>query len=174
MKKNIIDRVNIIHRILKEKYSESEYSKTCPIFIKEYFDYNKIEYVKNEFIPNLPYSIRGLYFIPMRIDYSNMLYLFPRENKKVIQKPVKKKTIFRIMKTMKPDVYELYLKDDDNLIKKGTALVQNIDLSHKLFEYFENKEQIDEVKVECKFDEKFQKWIPICKTDDEISSIYDL
>ena len=173
-KKNIIDRVNILHNILKEKYTESEYSNTCPIFIKEYFDYNKIEYVKNEFIPNLPYSIRGLYFIPMRIDYSNMLYLFPRENKKIIQKSVKKKTVFRIMKTMKPDVYELYLKDDDNLIKKGTALVQNIDLSHKLFEYFENKEQTDEVKVECKFDEKFQKWIPICKTDDEISSIYDL
>ena len=173
-KKNIIDRVNIVHHILENKYSESEYSKTCPIFIKEYFDYNKIEYVKNEFIPNLPYSIRGLYFIPMRIDYSNMLYLFPRENKKVIQKPIKKKTIFRIMKTMKPDVYELYLKDDDNLIKKGTALVQNIDLSHKLFEYFENKDQMDEIKVECKFDEKFKKWIPICKTDDEISSIYDL
>lgn len=172
-KKNIIDRVNIIHQILDNKYSESEYSKTCPIFVKKYFDYNKIDYVKKEFIPKLPYSIRGIYFIPMRIDYSNMLYLFPKENK-TIKKSEKKKTIFRIMKTMKPDVYELYLKDDDNLIKKGTALVQNIELSHKLFQYFENKEQTDEIKVECRFDEKFQKWIPICKTEGEISSIYDL
>ena len=131
--------------------------------------------IKEEYIDKLSYNTRGIYFIPMRTDYSNMLYLFPKNNKN-IQKlpPVKKKIIFRIMKTMKPDVYELYLKDDENLIKKGVALVQNIELSHKLFGYFENKEQIDEVKVECRYDQKFQKWIPVSKSDEEISSIYDL
>jgi len=175
-KKSIIDRVNTIHKILDNKYSESDYSNICPLFVKEYFDYNQIDYVKNDLIPKLPYFIRGIYFIPMRVDYSNMLYLFPKENQNKIvnRKPVKKKTVFRIMKTMKSDVYELYLKDDDDLIKIGIALVQNIELSHKLFQYFENKEQIDEVKVECKYDSKFQKWIPVCKTDDKISSIYDI
>jgi hypothetical protein len=179
MKKiSIIDRINNIHEMLNLNFEENEYSKSCPIRVKKYFDYNQINNVKDEYIKKLPYNTRGIYFIPMRTDYSNMLYLFPKniKNNKNILKlpPVKKKIIFRIMKTMKPDVYELYLKDDDNLIKKGVALVQNIELSHKLFSYFENKEQVDEVKVECKYDQKFKKWIPISKSDEEISSIYDL
>ena len=78
------------------------------------------------------------------------------------------------MKTLKPDVYELYLKEDENLIKKGTALVQTIELSHKLFSYFENKEQVDEVKVECKYNDIFKKWVPLCLSKEEVSSIYDL
>ena len=36
------------------------------------------------------------------------------------------------MKTLKTDVYELYLKDGDNLVKKGVALIQNTELSHKI------------------------------------------
>ena len=41
-------------------------------------------------------------------------------------------------------------------------MVQTIELSHKLFSYFENKEQIDEVKVECKYNDIFKKWVPLC------------
>ena len=183
MKKNIIiDRVNTIHEVFEKDYSESEYTQHCPIFIKKYFDYKDINHVRNDFMKKLPYPTRGLYFIPLRADYSNMLYLFPKQDNmkhkmkhdKVANKPVKKKYIFRIMKTMKSDVYELYLKEEENLIKKGTALVQNIELSHKLYTYFENKAQTDEVRVECKYDEKFKKWVPVSKSEGEITSVYEL
>jgi hypothetical protein len=78
------------------------------------------------------------------------------------------------MKTMKPDVYELYLKDEENLVKKGIALVQTTELSHKLFSFFENKNQMNEVKVKCKLNEEFGKWVPLELSQNEISSVYDL
>tara|TARA_Y100000287_G_C14203457_1_gene346815 strand:- start:261 stop:1232 length:972 start_codon:yes stop_codon:yes gene_type:complete len=179
MKKTvIIDRINSINDIFENDFSETEYSKICPLFVKKYFDYNKVHEVKNKFIPSLPYNIRGVYFVPMRVDYSNILYLFPKDDKlnnlpqqKQDIKIDKNTKIFRIMKTMKPDVYELYLNDGDNLVKKGIALVQNTELSHKLLSYFENKTQMDEVKVECKLDTNFNKWKPICLSDKEISQV---
>ena len=132
-KTSIIDRVNKIYEMLENKYSENSYSETCPLFVKRYFDYKEISFVKNEFIPNLPYNIRGIYFIPLRVDYSNILYLFPRETVKENTKNVSNSNkVFRVMKTLKTDVYELYLKDGDNLVKKGVALIQNTELSHKI------------------------------------------
>jgi hypothetical protein len=184
----IIDRLNSIHSIFREEYVDNEYSKTCPIFIKKYFDYKDIESVQQKFIPKLSYNTRGFYFVPMRTDYSKILYLLPRDNKQnskvggsiskvgcstnknknkhnVLEKDI---FTFRIMKTMKPDVYELYLKEE------GVALVQTTELSHKLFSFFENKTQMSEVKVECKLNEEFKKWVPLGLSKKEISSIYDL
>ena len=194
----IIDRVNSIHSIFSEEYTTNEYSKSCPIFIKKYFDYKDIESVQNDFIPKLSYNTRGFYFVPLRADYSKILYLFPRDNKqnsnnvggsisnKISVSTNKNKNkhkhnvlakdifTFRIMKTMKPDVYELYLMEGDNLIKKGIALVQTTELSHKLLSFFENKDQMSEVKVECKLNEEFNKWVPLKLSKKEISSVYDL
>ena len=75
------------------------------------------------------------------------------------------------MKTMKPDVYDLYLTKDDSLIKSGIALVQNIELSHSLLSWFQNKDFDSEVLVECKYNEYFKKWEPISLSDDPISEI---
>ena len=184
----IIDRLNTIHSIFKEEYVSNEYSKTCPIFIKKYFDYKEIQSVKNDFIPKLPYNIRGFYFVPMRTDYSKILYLFPIDKKNMNTKNtkntkntnmkkinnLKESYTFRIMKTMKPDVYELYLKEEDNLVKKGIALVQTTELSHKLISFFENKNQMNDVRVECEFNDYFKKWVPTKLSSSEITSVYDL
>lgn len=167
-KTNVIDRINKIYKLLDDKYTENHYSKTCPLFVKRYFDYKDSDYVKNEFIPKLPYKIRGIYFVPMRVDYSNILYLFPKETEKKIVKKSDTK-VFRIIKTLKTDVYELYLKDNENLVKKGVALVQSTDLSHKLYSIFENKSPTDEVKIECKYNNHFNKWVPINLTQKPIS-----
>ena len=73
----------------------------------------------------------------MRVDYSNILYIFKeKDSVKLVEKPKKSTKCFRIMKTMKPDVYELYLKEGDNLVKQGNALVQTIETSHKILEFF--------------------------------------
>tara|TARA_B100001287_G_C22647488_1_gene513476 strand:- start:8 stop:964 length:957 start_codon:yes stop_codon:yes gene_type:complete len=170
-KTSIIDRINIIYKILDNKYSENSYSETCPLFVKRYFDYKEISFVKDEFIPNLPYNIRGIYFIPLRVDYSNILYLFPRENVKKNTAVSNSNKVFRVMKTMKTDVYELYLKDGDNLVKKGIALIQDTELSHKILSYFEEKNNTDEVKIECKYNKDFDKWIPITLSNKEITDV---
>lgn len=171
-KTSIIDRINIIYNMLANKYNENSYSETCPLFVKRYFDYNEISFVKDEFIPNLPYNVRGIYFIPLRVDYSNILYLFPRETVKENTNTVSNSNkVFRVMKTLKTDVYELYLKDGDNLVKKGIALIQNTELSHKILSYFEDKNNTDEVKIECKYNKDFDKWIPITLSNKEITDV---
>tara|TARA_Y100000590_G_C15606516_1_gene972136 strand:- start:186 stop:1142 length:957 start_codon:yes stop_codon:yes gene_type:complete len=174
MKKTIIiDRINTIHNSLSEYYTENDFTNTCPLFVKKYFDYKDIHYVLNEFAPQLDYNTRGLYFIPLRIDYSNILYIFPKESNLVIMKKETKKITkcFRIMKTMKPDVYDLYLSNGDNIIKQGIALVQTTLLSHTLLQYFENKNYDDEILVECKFNDNFKKWEPISLSDGPIDEI---
>ena len=190
----IIDRINIIHLLLENNFKVTDYSKVCPIFVKKYFDYKQIVDTYEKFIPNLPYNTRGLYFVPLRTDYSKILYLFSRDqslisdnkNKKGVKKkefkkefkkdnPKKeKKNIFRIVETLKPDVYELYLKEDDNLIKHGNALVQTIETSHNILEFFKDKDPMDEIKVECKLNLKFNKWVPIRLSNEQITSVYDL
>ena len=155
----IIDRINTIHTILTNQFTENDFHLTCPLFIKKYFDYKDIHYAINEFAPQLDYNTRGIYFVPLRVDYSNILYIFPKESNPVVMKETKKTTkCFRIMKTMKPDVYELYLNDKDNIIKQGIALVQTIVLSHTILNYFNDKSFDDEILVECNFHERFKKW----------------
>ena len=200
MKKVIVmDRMNQIHKTLTEDFLDTEFSKTCPIHIKKYFDYKSVDHVMNHFIPKLPYNIRGFYFVPLRTTYSKILYLFPNDSNnlkiknhqkidkqssakklpkveaQVMKKKVKKDYLtFRIMKTLKSDVYELYLKDEDNLKKQGVALVQTTHMSHQLFSYFENKNQLDEVYVKCKKNPRFRKWEPYELSHETISNITEI
>lgn len=169
-KTNIIDRMNIIHQIFDTKYTPGEFSNTCPPFVKKYFDYKDVSYVFNEYIPNLDYETRGLYFVPIRVDYSNILYIFKdKDSVKLVEKPKKTTKCFRIMKTMKPDVYELYGLKSGDLTKLGIALVQTTLLSHSLLTWFQDKDFDSEILVECKYNEYFKKWEPISLSEDPIS-----
>lgn len=171
-KTNIIDRMNIIHQIFDTKYTPSEFSNTCPPFVKKYFDYKDVSYVFNDFIPNLDYETRGLYFVPMRVDYSNILYIFKEDDSvKLVEKSKKSTKCFRIMKTMKPDVYELYGLKSDILTKIGIALVQTTLLSHSILSWFQDKDFDSEVLVECKYNEYFKKWEPVSLSDECIDEI---
>jgi len=171
-KTNIIDRMNTIHQIFDKKYTPGEFSNTCPPFVKKYFDYKDVSYVFNEYIPNLDYETRGLYFVPMRVDYSNILYIFKdKDSVKLVEKPKKTTKCFRIMKTMKPDVYELYGLKSEVLTKMGIALVQTTLLSHSLLTWFQDKDFDSEILVECKYNEYFKKWEPVSLSDECISEI---
>ena len=70
--------------------------------------------------------------------------------------------VFKIMKTDIPDIYNLYCVDDNNsLIKKSIALVPNIKISHYLYNTFITNPNNFELKIECKYSQTFEKWIPI-------------
>ena len=66
--------------------------------------------------------------------------------------------IFRIVKTTKPDVYDLYKKKNDEFTRQGILLVQSLKESHLLGEYFRNKTSVDEIMIECDYDNYFNKW----------------
>lgn len=185
----VMDRMNEIHNFIESNLLDSDFNSICQIQIKKYFDYCDYRYIMEEFIPKLSYFIRGFYLVPVKVKYSKILYLFQRNQNKNIefhsskQKETKEKIVkenkkekkdylvFRLLKTLKPDVYELYLKDNDSLKKKGIALVQTIELSQKLSKYCRSSE---EIYVKCRFNDNFKKWEPFEKTKESPSSIQDL
>ena len=122
---NIIDRMNEINMMFENDIIDDSFMKNCSFEIKRYFDYKDINYINKDFIPLLTYNIRGYYFIPMNVKYSKILYLLDKlNNNNNIEKSIvnpkkmmirsKNDNIFRIIKTTKPDVYDLLKKTGDD------------------------------------------------------------
>lgn len=154
---SIINRVNKLYELFQSS-KKSEFYSICPIFVKKYFDYKDIEYVLNTFIPNLNYDIKGIYFVPLRTNYSNILYLFPKDKDFIVSQS--KDVVCKIEKTLKPDVYELYLKEGDNYKNLGIALIQTIDMSQLLIQEFKKSKGEKDIFVQCRKNEYFNKWEP--------------
>ena len=164
--KQIIERMNIVNEIFTNKYIDDSFCNICPIMIKRFFDYSDIDYILNEFIPNLNYRVRGLYFIPLKSSYSKILYFFnDTEYKNINYRKSKNKNIsFRIIKSLKPEIFDLYLNNEtkDSIIKHGHASIPNIKISKWLKELTSSKK---DVNVECYLNKEFNKWVPTKETD---------
>ena len=162
--KQITERMNIINDIILNKYIDDTFCNICPIKIKRYFDINQIKYITEEFIDNLDYRIRGLYFVPLKTSYAKILYMFNDDEYKKSNYKNKTTINFKIVKTIKPDVYELYLNNEtkSSIIKHSYASIPNIKTSLWLKELFDQKEDII---VECKLNKRFNKWSPIKETN---------
>ena len=168
----IMDRMNLINDIFEKNYNSDSFCDVCPIQIKRFFDYSEKDYLMNEFIPQLDYGTRGFYFVPLKCSYSKILYLFKEGDLKKPVKQTKNTLNFMIQKTMKRDVYELYLQGPTNIVKHGIACVPNLKCSQLLRSLC--NELSDELIVECKFNPKFKKWEPIQKTNEKMSLVSDI
>lgn len=161
--KTIIERMNMIHLMISNEYVDDSFCNICPIQVKKYFDYKDYDTIIDEFIPSLNYPVRGVYFVPLKPSYSKILFLFPRDEyqKKTIDynKKVNKNIHFKIVKTLKPDVYELYLKGNNNIVKNGIACIPDFKTSEFINDMFEQDKE--EFFVECSLNDKFKKWQPI-------------
>ena len=162
--KQITERMNIINDIIINKYIDDTFCNICPIKIKRYFDINQIKYITEEFIDKLDYRVRGLYFVPLKTSYAKILYIFKDDEYKKSNYKNKTTINFKIVKTIKPDVYELYLNNENksSIIKHSYASIPNIKTSLWLKELFDQKEDII---VECKLNKRFNKWTPIKETN---------
>ena len=159
--KQITERMNLTNDIFMNEYINDSFCNICPIMIKKYFDYSDIDYIVNDFIPNLNYRVRGLYFIPLKSSYAKILYFFNKENEyKKINYRKSNNISFRIIKSLKPDIYELYLNNEtkDSIIKHSYASIPNIKTSKWLKELTDEKK---DVNVECYLNKEFNKWVPI-------------
>ena len=168
--KQITERMNLINNIILNEYIDDTFCNICPIKIKRFFNMNQIKYITEEFIDTLDYRIRGFYFVPLKSSYAKILYMF-NDNEYKKQNYKNKSTInFKIVKTIKPDIYELYLNNEtkSSTIKHSYATIPNIKTSKWLKTLFEEKNNI---MVECKLNKRFNKWQPIkeCQTIDCIS-----
>jgi hypothetical protein len=169
----IMDRMNMIHRLLENEYNSDSFCDICPIQVKKYFDFKDKEDIMKEFIPQLDYGTRGFYFIPLKSSYSKILYLF-KEGDLIVKKEKKDTVVCLIQNTMKRDVYDLYVQGPTNIVKHGIACIPTLRCSQMVRELFNEVDVSVDVYVECRFNDKFGKWEPLHKTTESISNIKDI
>ena len=178
LNKQIMDRINIINDIVLNKYKKDSFCDICPIRIKRYFDMNELEYVLTEFKEKLNYKNKGIYFIPLKNTYSKILYMFKDDEYKKINfnninnnnnnnNQDKNKINFKIIKSIKPEIFELYLKNanENGYIKYSYAHIPNIESSKFVNDLFQNVDDMDNIYVECEYYPLFNKWIPMKKVN---------
>lgn len=162
--KQITERMNIINNIFMNDYVDDSFCNICPIMIKKYFDYCDIDNIINDFIPKLNYRVRGFYFIPLKSTYAKILYFFSDHDYKKINYRKSTNISFRIMKSLKPEIFELYLNNEtkSSLVKHSHASIPNIKTSKWLKELTDVKK---DVNVECYLNKEFNKWVPTKETN---------
>jgi len=89
--KNIVTRLGKVYSMLTDMYNKDSHMEICPLYVKRLFSYHEMDTIFNEYIPQLNYKVRGIYFEGLknakrdrnnRLQNSNdHLYLFPRNMK---------------------------------------------------------------------------------------------
>ena len=173
-KSNIGIRFNNLYHLLSNNYQKDLEIEICPLSVKRLFYYSEFDYIFKEFIPNLPYDSRGLYFYTLNTKHSNYLHLFSNIKKSTIKKSnteiepkldlSKNKNdtipiVFGVKITEQPDIYDLYCLKDNVKCKYGIAHVSNLRSSKKLRKLFTNNDN-EIINMLCEYSEKFKKWEP--------------
>ena len=91
MKTNLIKRINRCIDIFDNQYIHDS-NNLCYIQIKRYFHYEQFDYMMKMFMPLLPYSCRGIYFVPLFLKFKEILFNFDNSLIKVNQKGKIQKT----------------------------------------------------------------------------------
>ena len=178
LKKNILERINTCYNLLDNQYKEDDIKDICPLRIKKIFAYSDYDKLVTMFIPNLKYSIRGLYFNTLNPKHNNHLFLYPNRpkntstsNKKTLTQNTKSKIgetstvkikTFELRKTIQPEIYDLYCLDNKEIVKYDVARISTLKISKLIYRLFSEK---DIVYVKCKFNSKFNKWEPYDECD---------
>jgi hypothetical protein len=84
---NLVKRLNMLYSLLKTQYIMDHYD-VCSFQVKKYFTYRELEYIIEEYIPQLKYTCRGIYFKPLFLKFKDILMNF---DDSLIQKVMKKK-----------------------------------------------------------------------------------
>ena len=73
---SLIDKIKLLYSILKNSYIKDSFIDICYLKIKRYFNYNELNYVIENFIPNSNYKILGIYFHPLSTNIRTIKFLF--------------------------------------------------------------------------------------------------
>ena len=168
----VMDRINNCNDILENKYIDDNFCNICPLSIKRFFDIQEVESVIHDFIPKLTYRVKGFYFVPLKTSYAKILYLLKDNDYQQVNSVSKSLISFRIIKTVKADIYELYLYNEQrsSIIKHSYATVTNTEKSQWLKDLTERN---DECIVECKYNTLFKKWEPV-KEGSAVDTVIDV
>lgn len=174
LKETISNRINKLYEILDKNYRADQYLDICPLVVKRFFSYNEYNELLTQFLPNLKYGIRGLYFNSLNPKHANHLFLYPKESKTRVIKKVdsnvndnseSKELTFELKKTIHPEIYDLYyLNEEKNTVKYQNARISSLKTSKLVSKLFKENEI---VYVLCKFNDKFNKWEPFKGSEKE-------
>jgi hypothetical protein len=171
--KSIINRIKDIYDILESKYKETEFCNICNIVIKHYINLNDLNKSIKFIVENTPYKYRGIYYIPINTRYVKMLDLFNKNQLNDILNIKTNKLNFLVDKTHNVEIYEIYLRNNDNYKRIDYLYIPNIEKSKLLKSLFDNK-TTENLIVTCKLNETFNKWEFIEKTNQIANHIKDL
>lgn len=96
---NLAKRLHLCFDILERHFSPSSMD-VFNIMVKAYFKYDELEYMINEYVPNRPYTCRGIYFRSLYLKFKDTLVNF---DDSLVQKVERRK--FK-------DVKQFMLKED--------------------------------------------------------------
>ena len=170
--KNIIERMNFIYDLLENHYTETEFANICNIRVKRYYDISNYSEAFSS-INNLNYKVRGVYIVPMNVNYANILYLYTDDDKKSISKNNNNNNNinFKVTKGSKPEIYDIYLRAPNGYQKIDNLYIQDINFS----KYMKDElNEIDEIILQCKYNTRFNKWVGIKKTNNSVHHISDI
>ncbi len=72
---NLVKRMNMLYNMLRHQFI-SEECDICTFQVKKYVTYSEISSLITDFMPQLPYTSRGLYFKPLFLKFKDILYNF--------------------------------------------------------------------------------------------------
>ena len=78
--KKINYKLNVVYDILTNNYQKDDNLEICPLYVKRLFANHEFSYMIKNYIPNLNYNCRGIYFEGIR-NMNNHLFLIPRGHK---------------------------------------------------------------------------------------------
>lgn len=178
----LLNKINLIENIFNNNFTLNNEKDVCSFELKEYFEYEYIESICNNYINTTPFNCSGIIFkkfISNNFD-NDFIYIFPENrtiqnlsskkscinfinnnniinNKNIIDK--NNDIILKLISTDYPDVYDVYCINNLNEeIKYGISAVPNMKLSFKLNQDFL---KYDFNYYKCIYNNTYKKYEPI-------------
>lgn len=193
-KQPIERRMELMYYIMLNDYTPNMIDDICPFQIKKLFTYSEIDYMLTNFIPNLPYNVKGICFNTLNPQYSSYIYMFnqmeripnkyrqemknqKREFKhqtRNLDKKQNKTHTFKIVKANTSQIYNLYCFMKGKLAKYGAAYIGDVAHQEMIACFFKTTESELDVLVQCYYVPRFKKWKPIQLSNKKKPDEYDL
>ena len=109
---------------MKEEYTADEHMEVCPLQIKKLFNYDQVDTLVQDFIPNLSYVCKGLLFNTLDSKFNNYALILPRERQLQV---VDKSYIDSIIERKNPELMQniMPVMDYSNNLNNQDEYVDN-------------------------------------------------
>lgn len=158
MKYTIDDRIKKIDKCINQDIIIDTNLLKMTVKLTKFYELSEIENLVNK-MKTTNVSVNGIIFLNKK-NVNHYLF-YEKKNNNI-------NAVFLMKKTDVIDVYDLYIYNDKNeLVKKGIAGVPSMEISLMCRKLFEDK---DSINMLCGYSDKFDKWIPIHSTTDNVNN----